>query len=572
MAEPARSSDLPSDGPDVELRKAVLQTFLVESDERLTEMEEALVALESRPGDEDLIQTIFRCAHTLKGNASTLDFPKVSEFAHAIEDLLQRFRSRTLPVTTDLISLLLRGVDALRRMVLVAPTGRDDLDLAHGDLLDRFRAASSQHAVSRQALAQGPTPEPDAGRLRPVEGVPDDAHRGLRRSRTLRVDIEKLDRLLDLTGEIAIAQGRLRQSLQRSATVFGDEVLEGHRQVERLFSDLQEVILKVRMVPVGPLFRQFHRTVRDISHSLGKSARLVIEGEDAEVDTTIIESLKDPITHMIRNALDHGIEPPTVRTRNGKDVEGRVTLRAFHQAGHLVVQVEDDGAGLDRGKILKVARAKGLMADHQAGSDQDTLRLIFEPGFSTSEAVTELSGRGVGMDVVRKNVDALRGSVSVESRSDAGTRITIRLPLTLAMIEGFAVGVADDTFVIPLGAVAECLELPSDARGRDEAFGVIDLRGEALPYLRLREFFGRTGPPPRRESLVVVRDQGSRAGFVVDALYGERQAVIKPLGGLCRGARGISGATILGSGRVAFIVDVPSVLRRVHTTLPLAAA
>jgi two-component system chemotaxis sensor kinase CheA len=572
MTEPAKANDSPSDQPDAELRKAVVQTFLVEAEERLTEMEQALVALERRPDDEDLVQAIFRGAHTLKGNASTLDFPRLAEFAHAVEDLLQRFRSRTLPVTTDLVSLLLRGVDALRRMVMVAPSGRDDSDHADSDLLDRFRAASSQPAVSGRPSARGLPPATVARDSRPGDGVQDDAHHGFRRNRTLRIEIAKLDRLLDLAGEIAIAQGRLRQSLQRFVPAVGDEVLEAHRQVERLFSDLHEVILDVRMVPVGPLFRQYIRTVRDISHSLGKSARLVIEGENVEVDTTIVEYLKDPITHMIRNALDHGIEPPAVRTGKGKDAVGRITLRASHEGGHLVVHVEDDGAGLDRAKILKVAKAKGLVADHHARSDQETLRLIFEPGFSTSDAVTELSGRGVGMDVVRKNVDALRGSVAVESRKDVGTRITIRLPLTLAMIEGFAVGVADDTFVIPLGAVAECLELPADARGRMEASGVVDLRGEALPYLRLREFFGRTGPRPPRESLVVVRDQGNRAGFVVDALYGERQAVVKPLGGLFRGARGVSGATIMGSGRVALIVDVPSVLRRVHTTMPLAAA
>ncbi len=572
MPKPAKSSNVPPDGPDAELRKAVLQTFLVEAEERLAEMEEALVALESRPEDEDLIQTIFRGAHTLKGNASTLDFPKLSEFAHAMEDVLQRFRSRTLPVTTDLVSLLLRGVDTLRRMVLVAPTGRDDPDLAYGDLLDRFRAASSRETASEDAPASGRPPEADAGRSRPVEGVTDDARHSPRRTRTLRVDIGKLDRLLDLTGEIAIAEGRLRQLLQRHAAALGEDVLDVHREVGRLFNELQEGIFKVRMVPVGPLFRRHVRTVRDIAHALGKSARLVIEGDDVEVDTAIVESLGDPMTHMIRNALDHGIESPEVRAAKGKDAVGRVTLRASHQAGHIVIEVEDDGAGLDREKILNVAKATGLVADDHARSDQETLRLIFEPGFSTADAVTELSGRGVGMDVVRKNVDALRGSVTVESRDHAGTRITIRLPLTLAIIEGFAVGVADDTLVIPLGSILECLELPPDAPHRAAPVGVIQLRGEAVPYVRLREFFGRQGPPAARESLVVVRDHGNQAGFVVDALYGEGQAVIKPLGTLCRGARGISGATILGNGRVALIVDVPSVLRRLHHPLAAAAA
>ncbi len=556
---------MPPNDPEADLRKAVLQTFLVESEERLFDMEEALVALERNPENADIVQSIFRCAHTLKGNAAALEFPKVAEFAHAIEDLLQQWRNRALPVTSDRVSLLLRGVDALRRLVLLAPTGRDDLDASHRDLLRQIRVASSGQARSaEEASSSDILPDTDV--------LPAEAQDGRARMRTLRVDVGKLDRLLDLTGEIAIAEGRLRQMLQRHAAAFGEQALDVHREMGRLFNELQEVIFKVRMVPVGPLFRRHVRTVRDVARLLGKSARLVIEGEGVEVDTTIVEALSDPITHMIRNALDHGIESPQVRAAKGKEAVGRVTLRASHQAGHIVIEVEDDGAGLDREKILKVAKTAGLVPDDHPRSEQETLRLIFEPGFSTSDTVTELSGRGVGMDVVRRNVDALRGSVAVESRTNAGTRITMRLPLTLAIIEGFAVGVADDTVVIPLGSVQECLELPPDARDRAAPVGVIQLRGEAVPYVRLRDLFGRQAPPAVRESLVVVRDQGRRAGFVVDALYGEGQAVIKPLGALCRGARGISGATILGDGRVALIVDVPGVLRRLHRPTSAMAA
>lgn len=569
MVEPARSPDPASDDPEADLRQAVLQTFLAESEERLFEMEEGLIALERQPDDPDTVQTIFRCAHTLKGNASALQFPTVAEFAHAMEDLLQQWRSRALPVTTAAVSLLLRGVDALRRMVLLAPAGRDDLDVPHRDLLRRIRAACS----GEQGSAAGPSRDtlPVQQSAARAEAAPSARERHAR-TRTLRVDIRKLDRLLDLTGEMAIAEGRLSRVLQRRDAAFGDDALDVHREVGRLFHELQEVILDVRMVPVGPLFRRHVRTVRDIAHSLGKSARLIIEGEDVEVDTVIVESLDDPITHMIRNALDHGIESPEVRAAGGKDPVGRVTLRAAHQDGHVVIEVEDDGAGLDRDKILSAAKAAGLAADGDPRSEQETLRLIFEPGFSTSATVTELSGRGVGMDVVRRNVEALRGSVAVESRPHAGTRISIRLPLTVAVIDGFAVGVGDDTVVIPLGAVLECLELPDTARDRTAPTGVIQVRGEAVPYLRLRAVFGRGGSPAARESLVVVRDDARRAGFVVDALYGEGQAVIKPLGTLCRGARGISGATIMGDGRVALIMDVPGVLRRFRHTTPAQAA
>lgn len=554
----------PSDEADAELRQALLQTFLVEADERLTSMEEALVALERGPDDGDLLQAIFREAHTLKGNAWCLGLTQVSEFAHAMEDLLQRLRAGALNASSDLISLLLHGVDALRRLVPEAAAGRERIDPDCAELQRRFRDAVAH-------VPESEVSEPDAGRASPVGGTHPERKDAIETARTLRIDIGRLDRMLDLTGEIAIVQGRLTQLLQRHAAV-GDDVLEVHHQASRLFNDLQDSILKARMVPIGPLFRQFVRPVRDIAHRLGKSARLVIEGDDVEVDTTIVEQLKDPITHMIRNALDHGLERPEVRRAKGKETTGRVTLRALHQAGHIVIEVQDDGAGLDRQKILDRAVAMGLVAERQHRSDRDTFRLIFEPGFSTSDTVTELSGRGIGMDVVRRNVDALRGSVAIESRRDAGTTVTVRLPLTLAIIDGFGVGVGDEVFVIPLSAVAECLEFPTKARGRAEAVGVLNLRGHALPYARLGALFGRPGPPALRENVVVVHDHVGRAGLVVDALLGARQAVIKPLGRLVRGARGVSGATILGDGRVALILDVPSVLRRLLASATAPAA
>lgn len=570
MAEENPPDESASDGMDDEDRKAVLQTFLLEAEERLFEMEESLVALEIRPDDGELIQKIFRGAHTLKGNASCLGFTSVSEFAHAMEDLLQRFRTGAVPVSDGLITLLLRGVDVLRHMVPNAAAGHDELLPAHADLQRRFADASVLPAPP-EPVAPLAAPAEDA-RKRSFGRRQEDAREWVERTSTLRVDIGKLDRMLNMTGEIAIAQGRLKQLLQTLQGQAGETVLEIQREADRLFMDLQELILKVRMIPVGPLFRQYIRTVRDVARAHGKAARLVMEGEEVEVDTTIVEYLKDPITHMIRNALDHGIEAPDARKTRGKDPTGCITLRAFHEAGNIVIQVEDDGAGLDGRRIAAKARAKGLLAESQPCSDQEAYRFIFEPGFSTADTVTDLSGRGVGMDVVRRHVDALRGSVGVESRSGVGATMTIRLPLTLAIIEGFAVGVAGETYVIPLDTVLECVELPAEARDRKQAVGTMNLRGDALPYLRLRDLLGAPGPPSMRENVVVVRHHGGQAGLVVDALYGERQAVIKPLGAIFRGIQGISGATILGDGRVALIVDVPSVLRRVLNSGMVMAA
>jgi len=330
---------------------------------------------------------------------------------------------------------------------------------------------------------------------------------------------------------------------------------------DALFIELQEQIMKVRMVPIGPMFQRHIRTVRDIAQMMGKTARLQIEGGDVEVDTTVIEHLNDPLTHMIRNTMDHGIESPEKRKAAGKDPCGTVTLRAFHDAGNIVIQMEDDGAGLNRRRILEKARAKGLLTEAQNPSDDEVYRLIFEPGFSTADKVTDMSGRGVGMDVVRRNIESLRGTVALESREGQGIKFNMRLPLTMAIIEGFMVGVQEETCVIPLDAVVECLEMPAEQRENDREAGFINLRGEPLPYLRLRNVFQFEVKRSGRENIVIVQHAGGRAGLAVDLLYGESQAVIKPLGKLFHGLPGVSGSTILGNGRVALILDVPSLVR-----------
>jgi two-component system, chemotaxis family, sensor kinase CheA len=275
-----------------------------------------------------------------------------------------------------------------------------------------------------------------------------------------------------------------------------------------------------------------------------------------------VEAIRDPLTHMVRNAVDHGLEEPEVRRRRGKDPCGRIVLRAFHEAGTIVIQVVDDGVGLPRARIAERAQALGLVPDASQVTDEEIGRLIFEPGLSTSESVTEVSGRGVGMDVVRRNVEALRGSVSVESREGAGTSVTLRLPLTLAIIQGFNVGVAGETYILPLEAVVECVELPAGERGGADGTGVVALRGRPLPYVRLREVFHVEGRPPQRENVVVVQHGPLTAGVAVDTLQGESLAVLKPLGRMFLGLPGISGSTILGDGKVALILDVAGLLRQ----------
>jgi two-component system chemotaxis sensor kinase CheA len=545
-----------------ELEK-VRAVFLTESEEQLASLEQALLALESSPGPESLL-SVFRLVHTLKGGASMLGFSEAVELAHTLEELLTRLKSGLLVLHAGLGTLLLQAVDGLRELLGLEPTGDASQRLPprelHELLACTVRAARSPDLGAEGG--QGPAPlEPAAPEHAPPE-----------RARTLRVGLDRLDRMLDLTGEISIARGRLSAMLRQPHRYSHQALLEAHREADQLYLDLQELVMKVRMVPLGRTFQPFARSVRDLARSTEKQVRLELAGEDVEVDTTLAELIRDPLTHLVRNALDHGLEPPEVRQARGKAPTGTLSLRAFHEAGSVIVQVSDDGAGLDRARIAARARTQGLLGPDEILEDAALLRLIFEPGFSTAERVTELSGRGVGLDVVRRNVELLRGTLSVESTPGQGTTFTLRLPLTLSIIEGFSVGVGEETYVLPLEHVRECVELPEDER-RAGRTGVLNLRGGPLPYLRLREHFGLGGALPARESVVVIGQGAGRAGLAVDLLLGQGQTLIKPLGQLCHGLPGLSGSTLLGDGRVALILDVPALLEQALTPgLPCAGS
>ena len=547
---------------DIDL-EAILRTFVFECEEHLVRMEESLIGLETDPSEQKFLEAIFRGAHTIKGNATGLGYAKVGEFAHAFEELLQRLRNKAVPVTRARITLLLRSVDALRQMIPEAIAGATELQEEHQSLLTQLAGKEAPSATSEPVSVSLNSPRQNdrsARREEPPARV--------ERPDTVRVDVHKLDRMLNLAGEIAVAHGRLREALDPGTRQIG-EALEAQAQLERLSMDLQEQIMKARMVPLGPIFRQYVRMVRDIAQTSGKVARLVILGDEVEIDLSMVEQLKDPLTHMIRNALDHGVETPKARLNAGKDPCGVITLKALHHGATIVIHLIDDGAGLNRDRIAARARSLGLTAEPEQLSDQELFKFIFEPGFSTAEKISDLSGRGVGMDVVRRNIETLRGTISVESRPGAGTTITIRLPLTLAIIEGFGVGVGDETYVLPLQAVLECIELPEEARRDERGKGVINVRGEPLPYIRLRDWFGLPNGCPARENIVVIEVDGVRAGLAVDTLYGARQTVIKPLDKRFQGITAIAGSAILGNGRVALILDVPGLVREVIRTRAL---
>ena len=373
-------------------------------------------------------------------------------------------------------------------------------------------------------------------------------------NQTIRIDSQKLDGLITRIGELITAVAGANLVARRS----------GHRDFEEcmanvtsLVEDIREGSLQLRMVRIGGTFSRFKRVVHDLSRELGKEIELQISGEDTELDKTVVERIADPLTHLVRNAIDHGIEPADVRAARGKSAVGCIRLNAYHDSGTIVIEVSDDGGGLKRDRIFAKAIERGLIDAGTRPGDADLFNLIFEPGFSTAEAVTNLSGRGVGMDVVKRNITALRGVVNIRSAEGAGTTVTVRLPLTLAIINGFQVGVGSAIYVLPLDSIDECVEFSASA-GHD----FTSLRGEVLPFIHLRSLFTTESPPAKRQSIVVVRSGSRRAGIVVDTLLGEFQTVIKPLAKMFTRVDCVSGSSILGTGDVALILDVPAVLEQ----------
>lgn len=378
-------------------------------------------------------------------------------------------------------------------------------------------------------------------------------------AKLVRVQADKLDSLINLVGELVIAGAGANMLAQRH----GDAAIqEATSLVSRLVEEIRDGALQLRMVQIGDTFNRFQRVVRDVSKELSKDIELIINGAETELDKTVVEKIGDPLTHLVRNAMDHGIEAAELRAQRGKPAKGSVKLNAYHDSGSIVIEISDDGGGLHKDKILAKALAKGLVSPGQTLSDHEIYQLIFEPGFSTADHVSNLSGRGVGMEVVRRNIEALRGTVELDSAEGAGTTVRIRLPLTLAIIDGFLVGVGRAAYVVPLDMVLECIDLDETDRDAAGQRNYVNLRGEVLPYVRLRDMFAVDAPPPKRENVVVMHYGGQKAGLVVDELLGEFQTVIKPLGKLFGSLKGIAGSTILGSGEVALILDVPSLVHR----------
>jgi two-component system, chemotaxis family, sensor kinase CheA len=422
------------------------------------------------------------------------------------------------------------------------------------DSQDLATTATYLPAVGSGEISQGSPLPATTGNAPPANRPSDGAS-------SIRVSAQKLDNLVDLVGELVIAQARLAQV---ASTRGDDQLFSVAEDIGRLSAELRDSTLDIRMVPIGTTFVRFRRLVHDLSSELGKEIQLETDGADTELDKTMIERLFDPLVHLIRNSCDHGIESPEARQRAGKNAAGTVRLTAYHSGQNVVLEIKDDGAGLDPVAIRRKAIDSELIDKDGQLPPEEIYKLIFLPGFSTAKAVTNLSGRGVGMDVVKRSVEALRGQIEIASELGKGTTIRLQLPLTLAIIEGLLVDVGAGKFVLPMAMVEECVELTTADVERSHHNRLAIVRGELVPYIRLRDWFGNTGERPDIEQIAITTAEGKRFGFVVDSVVGQHQTVIKSLGRMYQHVRGLSGATILGDGTLALIVDVPALLRTVQ--------
>ena len=687
------------------------QDFFEEAGDNLETMEQLLVDIDLEAADDEELNAIFRCAHSVKGGAATFGFTEVAKLTHQMETLLDKLRRHELAPSAAMVDVLLRSGDALKALLArqrsgggeagnngpliaeiralaeggsapagakpasssatpatpaaapataaaaaaPAPAGQRVLELTVGpcpephpadllvelfsevidlgsiepldagraadgmrrfkvttsssddDLLDLFSFhvsretarlaplgpgygfhAGSPGAPAAEAAAKSPT---DYGFFDGAPGAPGEGHEAdgaatpsaakatapaaarpagnaagasaAASETTLRVSVEKIDQLINLVGELVITQAMLAQNSTGLDTALHQQLLAGLADLERNTRDLQESVMSIRMIPMSAVFNRFPRMLRDLASKLGKKVDFVTVGEATELDKGMVEKITDPLTHLVRNSCDHGVEMPAERKARGKSEHGTITLAASHQGGQVVIEVRDDGKGLDRTRLIAKAREKGIDAPDSM-SDSDVWNLIFAPGFSTADVVTDVSGRGVGMDVVKKNITALGGTVEIISAQGYGMSVKVRLPLTLAIMDGMSIGVADECYILPLSSVVESFQIaPARVKTVAGSGRVVEVRGEYLPVLDMEQVFDL----PRREGrradplMVVVQSEGQRLALMVDSLLGQQQVVVKNLESNYRKVPNVSGATIMGNGRVALIVDVGSLVR-----------
>ena len=694
------------------------QIFFEEAGENLDQMEQMLLNLDLSEANDEELNGIFRCAHSIKGGSATFGFSDVAELTHKMESLLDRLRRHEIKAIPEMVDVLLESADASRSLLArhqaggegdvlptadlvarisrlaagegaqaaasaapvpapapavaapapapvvqaapqpapAAPNGLRHLHIKIGpleviesvdavkelfrdipglgsiedlpcdepqtrlfavqthstddDLLDlmAFHVSKEQVQISSQDAVAGATPvsaaapvdansqaaaevhsadevthpaaavpegeaygifdgAPGAPSIKPVAAAAKTATRpnmAQMESTSIRVDVKKVDQLINLAGELVIIQAMLAQNSRALDPSANQQLLAGLADLDRNTRDLQEAVMSIRMIPMSTVFSRFPRMLRDLANKLDKKINLVTQGEATELDKGLVEKITDPLTHLVRNSLDHGIESPEDRIKAGKSETGTLTLAASHQGGSIVIEVRDDGKGMNREKILKKARERGMDVSDSM-PDSEVWMLIFAPGFSTADVVTDVSGRGVGMDVVRKNIAALNGSVEIDSVEGVGMRVSIRLPLTLAIMDGMSVGVGEEVYILPLSSVVESFQVnAADVSSVTQGSQLVKVRDEYMPVIELEKVFGvpRTEASQRSDIMVVVESDGSRVALLVDELLGQHQVVVKNLESNYRKVPNVSGATILGDGTVALILDTSSLVRR----------
>jgi two-component system chemotaxis sensor kinase CheA len=589
------------------------EAFREEARELFVELEAALLELEESPDDHEHIGTAFRALHTIKGSSHLVGLDEIAEFTHEIETVFDMVRSGEVAVSKMLIDLVLSARDQIKKMaegdagesqaaagiisslhqLASEKIGKEDyrssitveidersLEVTiknifdsqgyithddYRDVIEMFRLGVDVNATVKKRLARGLMGDDGLyGRVKEKAAAAElqkvlhkrDSESSLS---SIRVSSEKLDSLVDLVGELVTVQARLKQI---STVIDNAELDVVSEEVERLTDDLRNNTMHVRMMPVGALFSKFRRMARDLSRDVDKEVEMTIDGTETELDKTVIERLNDPLVHLVRNCIDYGIEMPNVRESLGKPRKGQIRLSATHSGAHVLIQISDDGAGFDIEAIRARAIAKDLAAPHDHLSEKEIIPFALAPGISTAEKITNISGRGVGLDVVKKSIETLRGSIEIESAKGSGTIFSLKLPLTLSTIDGLLVRIGEGFFILPLSIVEECIELTRDDVEGDRGSQIINVRGEIIPYINLRKYFAINGRKPKTEMVVVTKIEGQKVGFVVDSIIGEHQTVIKSLGNAYRDVEGISGASILGDGTVALILDIARLIQR----------
>jgi two-component system, chemotaxis family, sensor kinase CheA len=542
--------------------RELLQEFHSEAVEHLQAIESALLALEHRPDDPEAINSVFRSFHTIKGNAGFLGLVPMRRLAHEVETLLDLVRTDKLRASEDIITGILRSRDALLSLNQQVGNG-----LEHGRTPDQVIPVAALIATIKRLAAGSP---PAAATLAPlvlpsVAAAPEEKAVPAAKSanQTIRVNTDKLDALMDVVGELVIVQSQLTETARLYGAV-APSLAGNVGLLTRLTKELQHNAMSLRMIAIQPTFQKMERLIRDLARDCGKKAVFTTAGGDTELDRTMVEEIADPLVHMVRNSLDHGLESPEERIALGKPETGTVSLSASHQGGKVLIEMRDDGRGLNREKILAKARQKGLIAADVQPSPEEILQLIFLPGFSTAEKVTSVSGRGVGMDVVRRNIERLRGEIAISSELGKGTLFTIKLPLTMAIIDGLVVRVGEQRYVLPATSVqrAVCLA-PGNIVPVSGCGEAVDLRGGLVPLRRLDRLYGIAAGSGDPDSgiVVVLESSGRTCALFVDEMVGKQEVVIKNLGSYLQGCSGVAGATILGDGTIALILDPASILQ-----------